>query len=76
MDNERVVREDHKDELQNVKDLQLLEWLHLGNDSDDTIPLLEHGHDYTTRLIVKVRLMIKLIPIMMIISNACMFRTN
>ena len=37
VDNERVVDEDAGDEVQNVKDLELLQRLHLGNDSDDNI---------------------------------------
>jgi hypothetical protein len=37
VDNERVVDEDAGDEVQNVKDLQMLERLHLGNDNDDYI---------------------------------------
>ena len=38
VDNERVADEDAGDEVQNVKDLELLQRLHLGNDSDDDIP--------------------------------------
>ena len=38
VDNERVADEDTGDEVQNVKDLELLHRLHLGNDSDDDIP--------------------------------------
>ena len=38
VDNERVANEDAGDEVQNVKDLELLQRLHLGNDSDDDIP--------------------------------------
>ena len=45
VDNESGVDEDAGDEVQNVKDLELLQWLHLGNDSDDDIPP-EHRHDY------------------------------
>ena len=45
VDNERVADEDTGDEVQNVKDLELLQWLHLGNDSDDDIPPSEHQHD-------------------------------
>jgi hypothetical protein len=37
VDNERVVNEDAGDEVQNVKDLQMLERLHLGNDNDENI---------------------------------------
>ena len=34
-------------EVHNVKDLQLLERLHLDNDSDEeSVPPLEHGVDY------------------------------
>ena len=29
-----------------MKDLKLLQRLHLGNDSDDNISPSEHGHDY------------------------------
>ena len=46
VDNERVVDENARDEVQNVKDLELLEWLQLGNDNDDDIPPSVHGHDY------------------------------
>ena len=35
---ERVADEDTRDEVQNVKDLELLQRLHLGHDSDDDIP--------------------------------------
>jgi hypothetical protein len=35
VDNERVLDEDAGDKVQNVKDLQMLERLHLGNDNDD-----------------------------------------
>jgi hypothetical protein len=37
VDNERAIDEDTGDEVQNVKDLQMLERLHLGNDNDDNI---------------------------------------
>jgi hypothetical protein len=37
VDNERVVDEDAGDEVQNMKDLQMLERLHLGNDNDENI---------------------------------------
>jgi hypothetical protein len=37
VDNEWVVDEDARDEVQNVKDLQMLERLHLGNNNDDNI---------------------------------------
>lgn len=37
VDNERIVHKDAGDEVQNVKDLELLHWLHLDNDSDDNI---------------------------------------
>jgi len=46
VDNERVVDENARDEVQNVKDLELLEWLQLGNGNDDDIPPSVHGHDY------------------------------
>ena len=46
VDNERVVHEDTRDEVHNAKDLELLERLHLGNDSDGNIPPWEHEHDY------------------------------
>ena len=43
VDNESVV---HEDEVHNAKDLELLERLRLGNDSDDeSVPLLEHAVD-------------------------------
>jgi hypothetical protein len=38
VDNERVDDEDAGDEMQNVKDLQMLERLRLSNDNEDTIP--------------------------------------
>jgi hypothetical protein len=38
LDNERVDDEDAGDEVQNVKELQMLEWLRLGNDDEDNIP--------------------------------------
>jgi hypothetical protein len=37
VDNERVVVEDDEDEVQNMKDLQLLERLNLDNDNDENI---------------------------------------
>ena len=37
VDNERVVDEETGDELQNIQDLQLLERLRLGRDSEDNI---------------------------------------
>jgi hypothetical protein len=41
VDNERVDEEDLGDEVQNVKDLQMLERLHLGNDNEGNIPPLD-----------------------------------
>jgi hypothetical protein len=38
VDNERVDDKDAGDEVQNVKDLQMLKWLRLGNDNEDNIP--------------------------------------
>ena len=47
VENERVVNEEATDEVHNVHDLQLLEQLHLDNDSnDDSVPPLEHGVEY------------------------------
>ena len=47
VDNERVAHEDAGDEVHNVKDLELLERLCLGNDSDnESVPPLEHAVDY------------------------------
>ena len=47
VDNESFVHEDAGDEVHNAKDLELLERLRLGNDSDDdSVPPLEHGVDY------------------------------
>ena len=43
VDNERVVYEEAGDEIQNIQDLQLLERLRLGRDSEDDIP----PSDYT-----------------------------
>jgi hypothetical protein len=37
VDNEMVVDEDARDEVQNVKNLQMLERLYLGNDNDGNI---------------------------------------
>ena len=45
VDNESGVDEDARDKVQNVKDLELLQRLHLSNDGDD-IPPSEHGDDY------------------------------
>jgi len=51
VDNERVEQEDAGDVIHNVKDLELLEKLRLGNDNDsDNEPPLEHGvEDMDTR---------------------------
>jgi hypothetical protein len=38
IDNERVDDEDARDKVQNMKDLQMLERLRLGNDNEDNIP--------------------------------------
>ena len=38
VDNEMVVVDDDGDDIENVKDLELLEWLRLGRDSEDDIP--------------------------------------
>ena len=46
VDNESGANEDVGDKVQNVKDLELLQRLQLGNDSDHDIPPSEHGHDY------------------------------
>ena len=46
VDNERIVHEDAGDQVRNVMDLELLERLHLDNDTDDNIPPSEHGPDY------------------------------
>ena len=46
VDNERVADEDAGDEVQNVKDLELLQRLHISIDGDDGIPPSEHGDDY------------------------------
>ena len=46
VDNESGADKDAGDEVQNVKGLELLQWLHLSNDGDDDIPPLEHGDDY------------------------------
>jgi hypothetical protein len=45
VDNERVDQEDAFDDVQNVKDLELLERLHLGNDNDNNLPPSDSG-DY------------------------------
>ena len=41
VDNEREVDEEGGDEVQNIQDLQLLERLRLGRDSEDNIPPLD-----------------------------------
>ena len=41
-----------------MKDLELLQQLHLSNDSDDDIPPSEHGMIISTCVIVMMRLMI------------------
>jgi len=47
VDNERVVHDDAWDEVHNLRDIELLERLHLGNyNDDDSVPPLEHGVDY------------------------------
>ena len=46
VDNESGADEDAGDEVQNVKDLELLQRLLLRNDGDDDIPPSEHGDDY------------------------------
>ena len=47
VENERVENEEAADEVHNVQDLELLERLHLDNDSDDdSDPPLEHDVDY------------------------------
>ena len=38
VDNERVADEEARDEVENAHDLELLERLHLGRDSEDDIP--------------------------------------
>jgi len=46
VDNKSFVHEDAGDEVHNAKDLELLERLRLGNDSDDeSVPPLEHAVD-------------------------------
>ena len=46
VNNESGADEDTGDEVQNVKDLELLLRLHLSNDGDDDIPPSKHGDDY------------------------------
>jgi hypothetical protein len=70
VDNDWVDDEDNGDDMQVVKDLQMLERLHLGNDNEDNISPSD-SVDYFTWLIVMMRLMIQLILIMQIISNTC-----
>ena len=50
VDNESGADKDTGDEVQNVKDLELLQRLHLSKDGDDNIPPLEHGDDYIDML--------------------------
>ena len=38
VDNERDDDEDAGDEVRNLKDIQMLERLHFGNDNEDNIP--------------------------------------
>jgi hypothetical protein len=45
VNNERVVDEDDGDEVESVKDLELLQRLHLDNDNDDNITLSD-SDDY------------------------------
>ena len=42
-DDEMVDDVDAGEEVRNAKDLELLEWLQLGDDNEDEIPPLEHG---------------------------------
>jgi len=59
VENERVVNEEAGDEVHNVQDLELLERLHLDNDSDDdSVPSLEHGVIILTHEIAMMRHMI------------------
>lgn len=46
VDNEHGADEDEEDEVQNARDLELLERLNLGNDGDDGIPSPEYNDDY------------------------------
>ena len=46
VDNESGADKDTGDEVQNVKDLELLQRLHLSNDGDDDTLSSEHGDDY------------------------------
>ena len=70
VDNERNDDEDAGDEVQNLKDIQMLERLRLGNDNEDNIPPSVVLMSWTM-LIVMTRPMIQLISIMKIISNTC-----
>ena len=72
VDNESGADEDAGDEVQNVKDLELLQRLHLCND----IPPSEHGDDYIDMRDSDGELMIQLIPTMIIISNTCTIHAN
>jgi hypothetical protein len=67
MDVETVVDEE-EDEVQNVKDLQMLERLYLGNANDDIDPSDTVDYDLIDS---DDELMIQLIPIMKIIFNQC-----
>ena len=46
VDNESGANEDARDKVQNVKDLELFQQLHLSNDGDDDIPPSGHRDDY------------------------------
>ena len=46
VDNKSGADEDAGDEVQNVKDVELLQRLHLSNDGDDNIPPSKHEDDY------------------------------
>jgi hypothetical protein len=70
VDNERVDDEDARDEVQNMKVLQMLERLRLGNVNEDNTPPSD-SVNYFDMVIVMMRLMIQLIPIIQIISNTC-----
>ena len=63
VDNERVTDEDAGDVVQNVKDLELLQRLHLGNAVMTTFPIMMI---ISTRVIVMMRLMIQNVVITVI----------
>jgi hypothetical protein len=70
VDNERVNDEEEGDEVQNAKDIEMLERLHIEMTMKATMNLPTVLFIWTI-LIVMTRHIIQIIPIMMITSNTC-----